>query len=226
MTAAAPALPGAAAGERLSGLAATVTAGLFVTVNATLVGSHSMVKLAFFALFMTCGLIHVARSGRLVVYPGLMLFYLGVAVLGFTAGIVGLLNPGANSSGVISGVRIYCGWSLLFIVAFTLMRNVVSLWVVHWGLVMAGILIAAINAVAMADGFLGWGLIPGGTREAMELNVGLTADGVVRLNSTNLTALFVIVPYLLALEMRSDAGRARSWGSAGSRVFSLEVGVL
>lgn len=218
--------PAGTAGTRLSRAMVSLTAVLFVAITATLLGSHSAVKLALLGLFGLAALVQLCLAGRFVVYPRLIWFYLTVAVAGIVAAIVGLLNAGASPAAAVEGVRIYVAWSLLFIVLFTLLRSAASLGLVHAGLVAAGILISLINAVAIADQFLGWGLIPLGLREPMALIVGLNADGVIRLNSTNIVALFVIVPYLVALHVHARAGAANSRLTKVALVVTLLITAL
>src|SRR2546430_12150000 len=92
-------------------------------------------------------------------------------------------------------------------------------------MVVSGILISTINLAAVADQYAGWGLIPGSIREQMELRVGIH-EGYIQITSNNIGALFVVVPYLLALQFRADAGKLNSPVTKLSLVLCLVVAAV
>jgi hypothetical protein len=186
-----------------------VAAAMFVISTATLVQSYFVVKLLFLAVFFLAAVVDVVRERQVVVYPRLVVFYVALSVMGITWAIVGLLHPGNYVVGAYDALRLYGLWSVVFLAVFSLLRAQPSLRWLHNAMVWSGILISVINLVALADQIAGWGLISEGVRDQMELRVGIH-DGYIQITSNNIGALFVVVPYLLALTFRADAGKLNS----------------
>lgn len=201
---------------------ASVAAVMFVTSTATLVQSYIVVKLLFLAVFLVAAFVDVAREQKVVVYPRLVVFYVALSVMGIMWAIVGLLHPGNYVVGAYDALRLYSLWSVAFLALFSLLRSQPSLRWLHNAMVLSGILISVINLVAVADQIAGWGLISEGVRDQMELRVGIH-DGYIQITSNNIGALFVVVPYLLALTFRTDAGKLNSALMKVSLVLCLVV---
>ena len=87
-------------------------------------------------------------------------------------------------------------------------------------MIVSGILICAINFFGVGNQLGGWGLIPAQARESLSLLVGIH-DGYVQITSNNIGSLFVIVPYLISLQFRSDASEANSVTAKVSLVLCL-----
>jgi hypothetical protein len=211
---------------RVSRATVGVTATAFVATSLALLGSHAAVKVVMIALFVGAALLHLGLRGVFVTYPRLLGFFLALAVVSVLVAIVGLLNPEASPVAAIEGVRLYAVWGIAFIVLFTLLRSAATPRHIHNAFVLAAFLIALINGLAIADLFLGWGVISPATREAMTLVVGWNQEGVLRLDSVNIIALFVIVPYLLTLQVRGDAGRANSWVTRSALLVALVLAAV
>jgi hypothetical protein len=194
---------------------------MFVASMATFAQSFVIVKLFLLALFLLTAIVSVAlRNTRFVVHPRLVLFYLWIGVAGIVWAIVGLLHPGNYVQGVLDALRLYVIWSAAFVVLYTLLRAQPSLGLLHAALVLSAILISVINLVGLADQIGSWGLISDDIRKELELYVGLHV-GYIQINSVNIGALFVIVPYLLSLQFRADAGNTNSALTKLALVLSL-----
>jgi hypothetical protein len=205
--------------------AASVPAALFVAATATFVQSYVGVKLLFLAVYLVTAVVGVARERKALVYPRLVVFYVALSVTGIIWAIVGLLHPGNYVVGAFDALRLYCIWSIAFLVLFSLLRAHASLRWLHDGMVLSGLLISVINLVAVADQILGWGLITDSIRDQMELRVGIH-EGYIQITSNNIGALFVVVPYLLALQFRADAGKLNSPLTKLSLVLCLVVAAV
>ena len=189
---------------------ASLPAVMFVASIATLVQSYVLVKLFFLAVFLLTAIVRVAlRKTRFAVHPRLVLFYLWIGVAGIVWAIVGLLHPGNYVQGNLDALKLYVTWSAAFVILYTLLRAEPSLRLLHAAVVSSAILISVINLVGLADEIGSWGLISESIREELELYVGIHT-GYIQITSNNIGALFVIVPYLLSLQFRADAGKVNS----------------
>ncbi|OLC69675.1 MAG: hypothetical protein AUH78_23095 [Gemmatimonadetes bacterium 13_1_40CM_4_69_8] len=198
---------------------------MLVASLATLVRAYLAVKLLFLALFLGAALLSMAQRRRVFVYPRLVGFYLILGVVGIVWAVVGLLHQGNYVSGVLDAVRLYVIWSLAFVVVYTLLRSEASLGAIHAALILAGILISLINFVGLADVVAGWGLVSETIREELNLYVGVHED-YLQVNSVNISALFVIVPYLLAVQVRADALSLILTMVSGRRALWLVVALV
>ena len=200
---------------------ASLPAVIFVASIATLVQSYVLVKLFFLALFLLTAIVNVAvRKTRFVVHPRLALFYLWISVAGIVWAVVGLLHSGNYVQGNLDALKLYVTWSAAFVILYTLLRAEPSLGLLHAALVSSAILISVINLVGLADEIGSWGLISESIREELELRVGIHI-GYIQITSNNIGALFVIVPYLLSLHFRADAGKVNSAFMKVALVLSL-----
>ncbi len=186
-----------------------VTAVIFVASLATLVQSYLLVKLFFVALFLLAAGLNIGRGARMITYPRLVVFYLAISVAGFVWSMVGMLHNGNNETGVFDALRLYCLWSFAFVVLYSLLRSQASLGAFHAAMVTAGVLISAINFFGLYDQIAGLGLFPEAARKEMEQYIGIH-EGYIQITSQNIGALFLVIPYLLTLQFRADAGEANS----------------
>ena len=152
----------------------------------------------------------MALRRKVPVYPPLVVFYLSLSAAGIVWAIVGLLNQGTFELGILDALRLYVIWSVALLILYSLLRSEPSLGLIHASLVLSGVLISTINLVALADQIGGWGLIPEDVRNDLELRIGIH-EGYVQITSHNIGMLFIIVPYLLSLQFRTDAARANTW---------------
>jgi hypothetical protein len=192
---------------------------LMVAAMATLVQSFVTIKLVFLCLFLLAAATVACLSKPVPIYPRLMWFYVVLVVLGATWAMVGLAN-GNFVEGVTDAVRLYVVWSLAFVLLYSLLRSTSSLGALHAGIVLAGISIPALNLVGLADQLGGLGLMAASTREELQLYVGIL-DGYIRINSNNIGALFLIVPYLVSLQFHSEGTRKNTALTKISLALSL-----
>jgi hypothetical protein len=203
--------PVAAGVDRLIGVERwiTATAVMFIASMATLVRSYLAIKLSFLALFLLAFLVGLyLKRIRVVVHPRLVWFYLLTATAGLTWGFVGLLHHSNYRQGVYDSLKLYVLWSAAFFVLYTILRSVPSLRVFHIAMVAAGILIPLINFVGLYDQFNGLGFVPEGVRQELGLEIGLW-DSYIQINSVNILSMFLVAPYLLALQFR-DTSKSNS----------------
>jgi hypothetical protein len=199
----------------------TGTAVMLIASMATLVRSYLAVKLFFLTLFLFVFLVNVyLRRTRIVVYRRLVWFYLWIGVAGAVWAFIGLLHHGNYTQGVFDAFRLYVVWSAAFLVLYTLLRAGPSLQIMHTAMVIAGILIPVINFVGLYDQFSGLGLISDSIRKELEMEIGIW-DSYIQLSSVNISAMFVVAPYLLSLQFRADAGKSNSILTKLALVLSL-----
>lgn len=189
---------------------AALPAVLLVASMAMFVQAFVAVKLFFLCLFLLSAVVGVALRRKVPVYPPLVVFYLSLSAAGIVWAIVGLLNQGTFELGILDALRLYVIWSVALLILYSLLRSEPSLGLIHASLVLSGVLISTINLVALADQIGGWGLIPEDVRNDLELRIGIH-EGYVQITSHNIGMLFIIVPYLLSLQFRTDAARANTW---------------
>lgn len=182
---------------------------MFMVSMAAFVQSFVVIKLFFLTLFLLTSIVDLVRGKAVVVYSRLVWFYLTLAVAGVIWAMVGLLHTGNFRVGVVDAFRIYGAWSFAFLVLYSLLRSKPSLSLFHTSMVWAGIVICVINFVGLYSQIRGLGLIPADVLDQLELRVGIN-DGYIQITSANIGVLFLVVPYLLSLQFRADAGRANS----------------
>lgn len=189
----------------------TCTAVMFIASMATLMRSFLAVKLFFLVLFLLTFAVNAYRRGTsiVVVYPRLVWFYLWIGLAGLVWAFVGLLHPANYLQAVFDALKLYVVWSAAFIILYTLLRAAPSLDIMHKAMVVAGIMIPLVNFMALYDQVNGLSLFSDSAREQLDLDVGF-GDGYLQFGSANLIGMFVIAPYLLSLQFRSDAGKSNS----------------
>ena len=182
---------------------------MFMVSMAAFVQSFVVIKLFFLTLFLLTSIVDLVRGKAVLVYPRLVWFYLTMAVAGVIWAMVGLLHSGNFRVGVVDAFRVYAVWSVAFLVLYSLLRSKPSLGLFHTSMIWAGIVICVINFVGLYGQISGLSLIPQDILDQLELRVGLN-DGYIQITSANIGVLFLVVPYLLSLQFRGDAGRANS----------------
>jgi hypothetical protein len=213
---------GAAMLSHISRTAVTsLPAVLFMTSMAVFVQAFVTVKLSLIALFVGAAVIRLALRKKVVIYRRLVAFYTLIGAIGVVWSIVGLQNPANYSAGAYDALRLYCFWSAAFVILFSLLRSEPSLGLIHSALVWSGILISLMNFVGLFSHYTGAGLIPDRLRAALDLQIAIGEDGYVRIMTQNIGPMFVIAPYLLALQFREDAARPNSLLTKVSLLMSL-----
>ena len=205
---------------------ATWTAVMMIASFATFVQSYVSIKLFFVGLYLVAFAICLAfRKARVVIYGGLVWFYVWIGLAGVGWALVGLVHPANHTQGVSEALRLYVIWSGAFVVLYTLLKAGPSLKVIHTAMVIAGILIPLMNFVGLYDQFSGLGLISEGVRQELDMQVGFH-DGYVQITSQNLDVMFLIVPYLVSLQFRADADKSNSVLAKIALVLSVLLAVI
>jgi hypothetical protein len=187
---------------------------------AVLVQAYQPVKAALLLLFVGLAALEALRGVRVAVHPALVLHYVSLATAGLLWTLIGLLREGNSEVGAVEAMRLYTVWSLVFLVTFSLLRMSDALGIMHRALVAAAIGIALLNFVGLADQFYGWGLFGEGMRKELDQYIGFES-GYIRIHSQNIGALFLVVPYLIALHLRRDGAAVRSRTSRLALVLVL-----
>lgn len=188
----------------------TLTAVMMIASMATLVQSYVAVKLFFVALFLLFSTMSILfRRTRIVICRQIVWFYMWIGVAGVVWAFVGVVHRGNYDQGVWEALRLYVLWSAAFVVLYTLLKARPSLHVMHKAMVVAGILIPLINFAGLYDQFSGMGLISESIRQQLDMRIGFNA-GYIQITSHNVDLMFLIAPYLLSLQFRTDAGKSNS----------------
>lgn len=192
---------------------------LFIVSLETFAQSYVALKLVLLVIFLVASTVRTALGMPVVIYPRLTVFYLSASIAAVAWSILGLWH-GNYPVGVTEAVRLYLLWSLAFLLLYSILRSQGTLRVFHHAMVASGILIAAINLFGLADQIWNWGLIPDAVRQNLELRIGIH-DGYIQITSNNVASLFLIIPYLLSLQLRADAGTVMSRSAKLSLALSL-----
>jgi hypothetical protein len=193
---------------------------LFVVSVASLVQSFLVIKISALALLLGAFLVQLCWRGKMEIFPRLLYFYLVLFAAGVIWVLVGYLNPATYSTGVFDALRLYCLWSAAFFLLYNILRSMPFLNSLHLALVLAGMTISAINFFGLADQFFGWGLVSLDLRFELDQFIAIY-DGYIQITSQNIGPLFLIVPYLIAVQSRADAKRS----GAGLTWVSLALSV-
>src|SRR5205085_4987311 len=104
------------------------------------------------------------------------------------------------AKGNLDGFKLYALWSLVFLVLYTLLRNVDSLKVFHRAIVLAGILVPLMNLLGVR--------YPDFFSDPDMVMVAGTGHGVRQFSSSNIASLFIITPYLVTMQLM---GKTSKW---------------
>jgi O-antigen ligase len=163
-----------------------------------------LLKLSFILSYLAIEFIVIVREKRIQIYPKILIFYGLVMGLGCIWSIIGLAY-GNPKAAIADNLRLYVFWSAAYILIFTRLRAGEMQYAFHTAIILAGFIIVAVNLCGLIDANFQLGLIPESISKELEQNIGFH-DGYVQITSTNIGSLFFIVPYLLALQCRKDAG--------------------
>lgn len=175
---------------------------LFLTIIITFPRSFLELKLVTLFFFAASSFLSCVSHRKLATYAPLNAFYLLIAFGGAFWSLIGALN-GGNDVGIFDSFRLYVIWSMAYLVLYTFLRINSSLYTIHLAFVLGGIFIAAINFYGIFDHYYGIDSISEEMRIALELNVGIH-EGYVQINSHNIGSMFIVAPYLIAMQFRRD----------------------
>lgn len=186
--------------------------------------SYSLLKLiplgAFFLVFSS----DLVTWDKIRSFDRIVGFYLCVAVGGGIGAVIGTMN-GGYSQGIVESLRLYVLWSGILAVIFVVIRNNGGLELIHQATVVSGIVIFIFNMLGVVNEYYGLNLISEELKAETNLYVGFM-DGYIRINSNNISSLFFITPYLIALQFRKDRSGLNNITTKASLVMCLIVVVL
>ena len=168
----------------------------------TIPRSYAGAKLALIVLFVAMNFRYVFQTPYRSADRDIVAFYLMTALIGVVWAGIGLLNGGAMD-GIVDYLRLYVGWSLAYLVILIILKTGNAFLAFHWAIVVAGILIAIFNVVALAEYRFSLGILNQGIVEQLDMRVGFH-DGYVQITTQNIGSLFFICPYLITWALRRD----------------------
>lgn len=186
-----------------------ITAVMFLTAVFTLPRTFIVIKLIFLFFYLISFCIQSYRNKKLYISKKLFAFYIVIILLGLLGSFIGYINRGAIS-GISDNFRLWVVWSVCFVLVITMFLQQKNLLFFHKAVVLSGVLISIINVIGFCDLFYGLGIIPEFILTEMDLRLGLH-EGYMHITTENITSLFFIVPYLLVLQFRKDAGVLNNW---------------
>lgn len=175
---------------------------LFIATIFSIPRSYPSVRAMALVAFLAFSSLALSSRRQIWTSKGLFVFYSIIAFVGSFWSILGITNN-AYMAGISDSFRLYVIWSLVYFAVFTILLNVESVSALHRGFVVAGLFIALINIVTIADTYWGWGLVPVSMKKELDLRVGFH-EGYVQITTQNIGSLFFIVPYLMAIQLRKD----------------------
>jgi hypothetical protein len=178
--------------------------------------SFLVAKLVCLSVFMLVHLIDYRWISDFRINSRVLIFYVCVAIGGMFWSFVGLAKSGEPQAAA-DALRLYVAWSMAYFVILTLLRNGNGLKYLHSAIVLAGLLIAAVNIVGILDVLTGSRLFSQSIRKDLSLNVGFH-QGYVHITSHNIGSLLFITPYLIAIQFCGNTkdlnGRLTKWSLA------------
>jgi hypothetical protein len=191
---------------------AHASAALLFTVMIVMPQSYFLVKFTALCFFF------IAHGAIFLLHPSIcfkrsdFFFYLATWVLGSFWSFVGSIN-GNVIPGILSGMKLYLAWGVIFLVLITLRRKVGALIGLDSIFVVSTLLICFVNIFSVIDAFFNLEILSKALIEELDLRVGLH-DQYIRLNSNNIASLFFLVPYLMAQFMLKKESVTNSFWSS------------
>lgn len=182
---------------------------LFLTSIFTLPRTFIFIKLFFLFLYFMVFFNKLLKDKIVYVNRKIFIFYGIIILLGIIWSAVGFIN-GGSSKGIIDNFRLWVIWSICFIILDIMFLKHNSFVIFHTSIVFSGILISIINIIGFCDLFYGLNIIPESILTEMDLRLGIH-EGYMHITTENITSLFFIVPYLIALQFRTDGISLNNW---------------
>lgn len=186
-----------------------LTAVLFLTSIFTLPRTYIYIKLFFLFLYIVLFINKLLKEKIIYVNKKIIIFYGLIILMGILWSAIGFIN-GGSIAGILDNFRLWVIWSICFIILDLMFLKHNSLAVFHTSIVLSGILISIINIIGFCDLFYGLNFLPESILNEMDLRLGIH-EGYMHITTENITSLFFIVPYLIALQFRSDGISFNNW---------------
>lgn len=181
----------------------SISAVILMTAMMTIPRSYAGVKLALIALFVALNFRYVFHTQYRAADRDVVVYYLLTAIIGGAWAMIGTFN-GGSTDGIVDYLRLYVGWSVAYLIIVLLLKTSDAFRSLHWAIVIAGLCIAAINFIALAEYRFSLGAVPAVVVDQLDMRVGFH-DGYVQITTQNIGSLFFICPYLIACVFRTDA---------------------
>lgn len=185
------------------------SAVFFLTAIFTLPRTYIIIKLFFLFFYLLMFFIQLKREKKLYINKKIIFFYGLIIIMGLAWSLVGYINGGAIA-GISDNFRLWVIWSICYAILITIFLQRNTLLFFHKALVISGILISVINALGFCDIFYNLNIIPESVLIEMDLRLGIH-EGYMHITTENVTSLFFIVPYLIAIQFRNDVGDLNNW---------------
>lgn len=202
----------------------SLSALIFFIFVVTFPRSFTEVKFVLLVFFFLFNSATVCASSKIIVKKRLFKFYFFLGLAGCLWSIIGVINEG-YIEGIVDSFRLYVIWSIVFIVIFDFLRINGDIRIIHKAIAVSGVMIAIVNFVGLYDQAAGIGIISESLRKELDLFIGFR-EGYVQITSHNIGSLFIVIPYLLTLELRSDAREYSSTLTRISLALCVAVAVL
>jgi hypothetical protein len=193
-----------------------VSTVLFLCAIMSFPRSYLVAKLVCLSIFMLIHLIDYRWISHFRINSRILIFYVCVAIGGMVWSFVGLAKSGEPQAAV-EALRVYVAWSMAYFLIVTLLRNGDGLKCLHSAIVLAGLLVAAVNIVGIFDSLAGLGIFSQSVRRELNLNIGFY-EGYVQVSSHNIGSLLFLTPYLIAIQFCGNTkelnGRLTKWSLA------------
>lgn len=183
-----------------------------------------VLKSIFLLFFLSTHFVDSCLKKRVVIYPRLIAFYCLLSLAGAFWSLIGIFN-GGYIDGIMDCFKIYVIWSIVLIIVFTMLRADEETNLFHISIVISGILISLVNFYGVYDSYYGIGLISDDILKELSLYIGFN-EGYIRIESQNIGMLFVIIPYLLSIQFRRDAGTQNTVLTKISLMLCLVLAII
>ena len=182
---------------------------LFLIAILVLPRSYLFIKLFFLVFFLMMFFISIQRKRKLYINHKIFVFYGLILMLATIWSLIGYMH-GSSIAGISDNFKLWGGWSVCYAIIITIFIQRNNLMFFHKAVVISGILISVINIVGLCDSFYGLNIVPNSIISELDLKIGYH-EGYIQITTENITSLFFIVPYLIALQFRKDAKELNTW---------------
>ena len=178
------------------------SAFLFLASTMVFPRSFLVVKLILLIGFFLVSTTSILKQRKLLLHGRILIFYLSIAGIGLTWSIIGLTN-GWDLSAINDYLRLYVLWSILLCVVFHFLLMGDAFQVFHKSIVASGLVIPAMNFIALFSYVMQLGLVPEVVTRELDMRIGIH-PGYIQMTAHNIGSLFFITAYLVAIQFRKD----------------------
>lgn len=176
----------------------------FLTSIFVLPRSYLFIKLFFLTVYIVFCFVRVFKEKKIHINRNIFFFYGVIILIGTVWSFIGAIN-GSRAIDISDNFRLWGIWSICYALVIILFLQRDNILFFHRSIVISGVLISIINIIGLCNNFYGLGIIPESILEEIDLKIGIH-DGYVQITTENITSLFFIVPYFIALQFRENSG--------------------